>query len=776
MNNGKRNAPGRSGEEKGGIDLGRMLRLRLPLMVLVFALIAVPGTVAAWKLVPLEYKASADVRFLASTPRVMNRDSRDTTVPYDKFLNTQVSLITGNAVLSKALADPEVRGLALVAEQSAPLEYLKRVVKADAQLNSELVTISCKLPDRDAAKLLVDRVLAAYMSFALAEEADTGGERLRVLVKERDARQAELDAQLRQVSELQQQLETPAAGTAGQGGEKTSAYQQTHARAEEDVSRASSRAKLLEEQISRVDAISGQYRGAPGKPVFELGVEDKVGADPRIIAARQEYIKADTEFAGVADRYGDKSPQLEVERGKMAALKARVGSMEQSVRGEVISSMRAQLDKELSTTRAELDDAQSRKAGFEGLIEDERRRALDAARIQASVDEMKIHAEETRTLLRAVRDEISSITVESNAPARVKLAAEPSVPATPGFGRRLQALFLVLMVSGTAGLAAGFLRELTDQQIWSAEDIIAASGSPVLAMIPHIKGRARRAMGTLVAEGPCTDAGNEFRKILAHLGAFWVGGAGTVRSCLVTSPGWGDGKTSIACNLAISLAQSGRRVLLMEVSPRGGVEQALGMVPTRGLSEILAAASGPADDEVATLRPTTFKGLFVLGAGLDADMLSIRVASREMAELVEQASQNFDHVIIDTPPFLALAEARLLALMVDGVLLVAGAGVSTLGMVRRASSELRHAGANTLGVVVNCVGTSHVSYMPGVDLYEAHFAARNGRRRLAAPAAAPAKQLEQAVDGARVAPAGDGEGADSGAQDLPRQTTFMEVH
>ena len=772
MKDGMRNGPGRSTGEPGGIDIGRMIRLRLPLMVLVFALIAVPGTIAAWKAVPLDYKASADVRFLASTPRVMNRDSRDATVPYDKFLNTQVSLITGNAVLSKTLEDPEVRALPLVAGQDTPLEFLKRVIKAEAQLNSELVTISCKLPDRDAAKLLVDRVLAAYMSFALAEEADTGGERLRVLVKERDARQAELDAQLRQISELQQQLETPGAGTAGQGAEKASAYQETHARAEEDVSRASSMARLLEEQIGRVETLSGQYRGAPAKPVFELGVEDKVGADPRVVAARQEFIKADAEFAGIADRYGEKSPQLEVERGRMTALKARVTAMEQSVRGEVISSMRAQFEKELSTTRAELEDAKSRKAGFEGLIEDERRRAMDASRIQASMDEMKIHAEETRTLLRAVRDEISSITVESNAPARVKLAAEPSVPATPGFGRRLQALFLVLMISGTAGLSAGFLRELTDQQIWSAEDIIAAAGSPVLAMIPHVKGKARRAMGTLVADGPCTDMGNEFRKILAHLGAFRGGAAdGAVRSCLVTSPGWGDGKTSVACNLAISLAQAGRRVLLMEVAPRGGIEQALGMVQARGLSEILAAA-GPSEEDVATLRPTAYKGLFVLGAGLDADMLSVRVASREMAELVEQASQNFDHVIIDTPPFLALAEARLLALMVDGVLLVAGAGVSTLGMVRKSSAELRRTGANLLGVVVNCVRTSNVSYMPGVDLYEAHFAGRNGKRRLTGPAAAPAKQLEQAAGGEE-APSG---GAVSGAQEMPRQTTFMEVH
>ncbi len=716
MNSRLRSKASVSMEEAGPVRLQRMLRLRLPLIVGVFAALAVPGAAAVWKLFPPTYKATADVRFLASTPRVLGRDNDQNAVPYEKFLNTQVSLMTGNPVFAQVLADPDVRRIPAIADMEAPIEFLRQVVRAEVQSNSELVTISCALPDRDAAKLLVDKVLAAYMKYALTEEADTGGERLRVLMKERDDRQAELDGQLKHISELQQTVDVPAAGTAKDGSPKTSAYQDPHARAEEEASRSGSKVKLLTEQIAQAEGLLAKHKAAPGKPMFDLGVEDKVSVDPRVIAARQEFIKADTEFAGIAERYGEKSPQLEVERSKNNALRAKVAQTEQSVRGEVIASAKALLEKDLAAAKSEVEDAQSRNAGFEGLIEEERKRSMDATKTLAAIDELKIHAEETRTLLRAVRDEISSISVESNAPARVKLASPPSVPAYPSQGKRMQMLLILFMACGAAGVGAGFLRELTDQQIRSEEDLTAATDSLLQALIPHMaKGATERyGMITVAADRTDTAAGNEFRKILSRLAMPRARGDSSpaVNSCLITSPTWGDGKTTVACNLAIALAQADRRVLLMEVSSRGSLERALGMEPARGLTDILFRQQ----KLDATARATPYNGLFLLGAGQEPEKLAAKVASREMGDLLDHAMRGYDHVIIDTPPFLAVADARILAMMVDGVVLVAGAGVSTQAMVRQASDELRGTGARMIGVVLNRARSSE-PHLPNVSVY-----------------------------------------------------------
>ena len=727
MNNSLKSISAVSQDETGRINLKRMIRLRLPLIVGVFVALAVPGSIAVWKMVPLTYKASAEVRFLALTPRVMGHDNRENTMPYEKFLNTQLSLITGNAVLSQVLAEPEVQSLPLISDQPVPLEFLKAVIKAEPQPNSELVTISCKLPDRDTAKLLVDKTLAAYMKYALAEDIDTGRERLTVLMKERDIRQTDLDNQLAKINELQHQLGASVTGSSKDGFEKATAYEETHARAQEDVSKAGSKMKLLTEQMSQINDLSAKYKASPGKPIFEMGIEDKVALDPRVIAARQEFIKLDAGFAEITERYGEKSPQLEVERGKINALKSKVTQTEQSVRGEMIASVRALLEKDLGAMRAETEDAQSRKTGFESLIAEDRKRSAEAAQMAAAIDELKTHADETRSLLRAVREEISSITLESNAPARVKMASAPSVPLTPGFGRRLQVMFLMLMMCGAAGLGAGFLREITDQQIRSEEDLMYVTDSPVLALTPHMDKNAadKYGMVTVAADKAGTAAGNEFRKILSCM----VTPRGrsfshaTINSCLVTSPTWGDGKTTVACNLAIALAQADRRVLLMEVSSQRNLERALGMEPARGVTDVL---SGKQILRVAA-RATAHSGLFVLGAGLEPERLSAKVASSEMAALVEKAMRDFDHVIIDTPPFLSVADARLLSLMVDGVVLVAGVGVSTQAMVRQTSDELRRAGARMVGVVLNCARSTREPHLAGVALYEDPFAGQDRR-------------------------------------------------
>ncbi len=779
-----------SEEEVRRAKIMRMLRLRLPLTLIVFVVLAVPGTLAVWKLVPQEYKASADVRFLASTPRVMGHSTGEAAVPYDKFLNTQVSLITGNAVLSHVLEDPSVGSLPGIAKSKAPLELLKRLIKAEMQPNSELVTISCTLPDRDAAILLVDKTLTAYMHYALAEEADTGGERLRVLTKERDSRQAELDAQLKQVSELQQKIEMPIATAASLGPDNAKAYQETHARAEEDVSRMGSKAKLLDDQVAQIDELEKQYRAAPGKPLFGMGVEDKVAVDPRVVAMRTEFIKADAEFAGVAERYGNKSPQYEVEHDKNNALRGRLTQTEQTVRGETIASMRALLQKDLGATRSEAEDAQARKTGFEALIGEERARSMEASKTLAAMDEAKLRAEETRTLLRAVRDEITSITVESNAPARVKIAAPPSVPAVPGIGRRLQLMILVLLGAGTAGMSLAFLRELTDQQIRSAEDITSVTDCPVLALIPHAgaevpalpespafagDGRAlilhpnRNSLGwtrkaTAVAERPDTAVGNEIRKVLSTITSECaeMDAGEAVGACMVTSAVPGDGKTLVACNLAIALTQANRRVLLMEVSPKGDLEEALGMEPDCGLTEVLLRGM----PLLAAVHTTPFPGLYVLGAGFEPEKLTMKMASREMAGIINQAKQDFDHVVIDAPPILAMADASLLASIVDGVVLVAGAGVSKLEMVRQASMELRRTRARILGVVLNCTKASCAPPMPGVARYEDYLSKKRPR-----PSESNARTVQDAEpDSVEPSPLG-GDSVEPGAQrgaDTPR--------
>jgi Mrp family chromosome partitioning ATPase len=170
------------------------------------------------------------------------------------------------------------------------------------------------------------------------------------------------------------------------------------------------------------------------------------------------------------------------------------------------------------------------------------------------------------------------------------------------------------------------------------------------------------------------------------------------------------------------------------------------------------------------VRSTAFPGLYVVGAGSGPEMLTVKMASKEMVALIQDATKDFDHVVIDTPPVLAMADAGLLASVVDGVVLVAGAGVSSLGMVQQASADLQRAGGTVLGVVLNCARSSHTPPMPGAVRFEDYLSQK--------PAAAAGHAAKAAHDTRpdRVDPSRFG-GARSGAaaQKSAENTTIMEV-
>ncbi|MCX5770573.1 MAG: polysaccharide biosynthesis tyrosine autokinase [Candidatus Hydrogenedentes bacterium] len=704
------------------VSFSRMLRLRLAPMLITFFAIAVPGLLAAWYFVPLGYTATAEVRFLASTPRVLESGAPSgSTVPYEKFLNTQVNLITGSAILSRVLEEPEVRRLPFVGAQGDALNFLKGVLKADIQQNSEIVSISCTLPDPAAARLIVDKALAAYMQYALGEEANVGGERLRILSKERDTRQAELDTQLRRIGELQREIGLPL-GSASQLGspEEVSAYREILARAQEEVTTSQSRATAIGEQLAAVRSLQEQNAKAPAKAIYDFGIEEKLTADPRVAAARQDVARAETVLAQMEQRYADGSPQLEVERENFGAIWNRLGKTERQVRGEMLQAVVAKLEADGATVQKGVEDAQARIDKFQGMIDANTKRALDASRSLAELDELKLRAEETRGLLRTVREQISSIGVESNAPARVKVASAPVLPVTPEGGKRLQFFLLAIVLAGGASFGVGFVRELTDQQIRSVEDVAMVTSRPVLASIPHgsqDKIDDLKNIPTAVADYPGTATANEFRKVLTQL-VFADETAVEINSCLITSPSQGDGKTSVACNLAIALAEANRRVLLVDTTPSASIEEHLELPPARGLSEILFGNYPLAE----IVQQTVFPGLFVLTAGYDVDRLAAKLASREMMQLLEEAERHFDHVIIDTPPELLLSDAKLLAPVVDGVVVVVGAGVSTLGMFRRCMADLEQVGANLLGIVLNGIRPSLGGHLKrDMALFDTYF-------------------------------------------------------
>jgi capsular exopolysaccharide synthesis family protein len=192
------------------------------------------------------------------------------------------------------------------------------------------------------------------------------------------------------------------------------------------------------------------------------------------------------------------------------------------------------------------------------------------------------------------------------------------------------------------------------------------------------------------------------------------------RTILVTSPAPGDGRSTFASNLAIAMAQAGKRVLLVDADFRRPVQHRIFECrPGIGLSTVLAGHE-PLDK---TIQNTGIASLDILPAGpLPANPSEI-LNSQSFNEVLEELSVRYEHVVIDSPPVMAVADARILAAMCSVTILVLRAQTSTRKTAMHARRALQSVGAAILGVVVNDVprGRDRSGDYGGYSEYRARY-------------------------------------------------------
>jgi capsular exopolysaccharide synthesis family protein len=238
---------------------------------------------------------------------------------------------------------------------------------------------------------------------------------------------------------------------------------------------------------------------------------------------------------------------------------------------------------------------------------------------------------------------------------------------------------------------AAFGLEALDRRLKSPEDVEKKLSLRFLGALPHLDRRPRAAWS--IAEHRTSIAAERCRLIGRNLLL-----ANPLRRVMVTSSVPREGKTLTSINLAIAMAQSGSRVLLVDCDlRRPGLSSAIDLGDPIGLTSVICG--GAALDEA--IRPTAVPNLYVLPAGPLPTNPAELADSAQLGELLEECSRRFDRVLLDTSPLLAATDAALVARHCDGVVMVVRAGRTTVDHARSARQTLTSAGATVLGVVLN---------------------------------------------------------------------------
>ena len=402
--------------------------------------------------------------------------------------------------------------------------------------------------------------------------------------------------------------------------------------------------------------------------------------------------------------------------------------------GEIERILNEERDRELQRIEYEYRAAVGRHEALLRAFMRQRELASDMVEKSVQYNILKREVETNRELYEGLLQRVKEAGVSAGVTASNIRIVDPAMPPKkPSSPKVLLNLALSLVLGAAIGVGLAFLQEYIDNTLKNPEDVNRYLQLPALASIPSIQslnghaaesGLAKRFQSMIPAGAPAEDwhARSWFRidqlqKPYSSLVEAFSGLRTSVllsspdhppRTILLTSAQPGEGKTSVSCNLGLSLAQMGRKVLLVDFDMRRpSIQKVFGIEDTEGAVHYMI---GEKSWKSLVQTNVGVEGLHVLPCGPIPPNPAELIASDRVRVFLKEASLEYDFVLLDSPPLGNVADARMLAALVDGTVLVIRGGSTPREAVLQVQSYLADAGAHVLGVVLNKLDFSSSDY------------------------------------------------------------------
>ncbi len=485
--------------------------------------------------------------------------------------------------------------------------------------------------------------------------------------------------------------------------------------------------KLLTETQGQRIIAEAAYRHAAAQSPDELAstLDDK-----GLQALRTELLGHTARYQANLQDYGPNHPDMIAQRARMDALRSRVKTAALQVRDRLEANFKASQAKE-NDLRANLEKL-AQASGQE-----------DRQLVQLSIlqRDVKSNEELYNNLLQQVKEtDLNSGAFRWTNVRLVDRATVPGAPSLPETRRNLQ---MGLFLGFAIGILGCLLLERLDNRINTPDEVTAALDLPTFAVVPNFRSliaASAYSYGEDLVEnvnGSAKSNGNghaiipvlspksllseAYRTLRTNL--MFSSPERPPQTVLIASTEASEGKTLTTVNLAVSLALSGSRVVLVDADMRRPkCHKALNVRRGPGLAEVLtgkcelgkALAPSPLFGDGGYHLPNDQK-LYLLPAGTAAPNPAELLGSAAMNNLLSQLKEQFEFVLVDSPPILRVTDGVVLATKTDGVLFVIKGGQWSQDIIQRAVAQLDNVRAHTLGVVLNCVnpkrgGSSYYYY------------------------------------------------------------------
>lgn len=668
------------------LDYWRIVRIRLPLILLVFVLVVGAGSIVTY-LMPSRYMSSVTMQIKESDTslQVFGRDAVERFDPH--FVTTQFEIIQRKEILYPVIENLQLERKWRVNSRDLAYATLRKRLNMRELRNTDLIQISVLDQDRSQAADIANAIAEEYQRRRIAEQQEWVNRSLNQL-------QDEVGKQRKKVDELRDSAARIRVGYAINDLNPESVEDPMQARErvllseEEQVNKERMKVTVLrakQDQVSRMtdDQIMRSIRA--------LDIED-----PTILQVLPAYQEAVSEEARLLNSgLGANHPTVK-------SLRARKDVMEKQL-AEQIRVLRKTLADNLGIAEEQL-------AKLEAGLENSRELQQESKTRSSAYFVAKNDYIQAKKLLEAAEMRFSTETMQRTmpqSPVTIWERAEPSqFPARPRVALNIALSALVGLVFG---LGLAFFVEHLDLSVKTIEEVETLLSVPVLAVIP-------RNISLLMEVGPDHADAEAYRIMRTNIE--FNRRSPEANTILVSSGGPAEGKSTTAANLAYTFARGGYQTLLVDADLHRPTQSRIFGVPNeRGLVDYLLSRRRL--DEV--IQTTSVENLSLLPSGrLPAEAIGI-LNSQQMVDFVEEARRRFDILFFDSSPILGMSDAAVLASVLDSVIVVVQHRRFPRTMLQRLKQAVVGAGGNILGVVLNHVDLRHDQYYEYAANYRSYY-------------------------------------------------------
>ena len=416
---------------------------------------------------------------------------------------------------------------------------------------------------------------------------------------------------------------------------------------------------------------------------------------------RESKAKLELEYQQQLRTYKPGHPTMQALQAQIEVAEQRIQSESKAITGSVES-----------TARAAFDSAKAQEDRLRARVETSKRSILNVQdqgiRFNILKREVDTNREMYSGLLKNLKEVGVTAMVGTNNVSVVDKADVPLFPFRPDvFRGAMTGLLLGLM----AGLALAFVVEYMDDSIKFPDEVERFTGLPLIGVIPKVN-VSKNSPEDQATREPRSALAEAYRSVRTALQFSTARGA--PRTIVVTSCTKNEGKTTSAMALAVALSQMGKRVLIVDGDMRNPtLHRMFNTDHSSGLSNILSSDTEP----ISVTRKTDFPNLYLITAGPLPPNPAELLSGPGLVNLLDPSASHFDHIVIDAPPILGIADAIILCNQVDASLFVIESGKTRKAAIRNAIRRLRQSGTAPLGAILTKIGGDMTMYGYESDFY-----------------------------------------------------------